>query len=208
MMATTATAQYEFSDTTSISTTQSTSPEDEIEQVIDPEVENEARLKHVQKRLIALKDEFQQGLDRLNKRHPFYRVNLLADRPRGIRELRKGLKEAVKYLSNPLDLAVEARARAPGEFYTPFLARGRCRVYTRLTTFTDTEGLAELLHGRWIYISTEITWPIKPGWGIASAPVSYSNLAADVRHCLKELKIDLAKAKEGIVRVIGVRTSI
>jgi len=61
------------------------------------------------------------------------------------------------------------------------------------------EGLADILHGRWRHISAEITWRLRPAWGIGREPVSYVDLAMDVRRSLEEIKGDLARAREGVM---------
>ena len=61
------------------------------------------------------------------------------------------------------------------------------------------EGLVNILHERWRQISSEITWRLRPAWGTEREPVSYSDLAVEVRRSLGEIQRDLARAKEEVM---------
>lgn len=98
-------------DTSSISTPPSATPASPINIA-------EGRLIAVQESLLLLKKDFASALAWLKSRHRFYRFALLADKPHGIRELRKALEEARKYLAGYAELAVEARGGEAGMFYT------------------------------------------------------------------------------------------
>ncbi|MCJ1249795.1 hypothetical protein MMC30_007021 [Trapelia coarctata] len=167
--AATVTAPEDSADNNSISTAHSASPASPS----SPINIAEGRLKAVQESFLLLKKDFASALSWLKSRHRFYRLALLTDNAHGIRELRKVLKEAHEYLAGYLELAVEARAG-------------------------EAEGLVDILHGRWRYISSEITWRLKPVWGVGGEPVSYVGQAVDVRRCLGEIQMDLARAKEGV----------